>query len=205
MLLTIKKRQQYLKDLGFYDGLVDGKEGKKTKKAYQDLQNKYFTKKARPKDRNGIYGKNTDLLLRNAHLFYEYDIKYFKLEEFRCKCSSYCTGYPAELNPNLLTNLDNLRIHYKNPINISSGIRCKKHNAELKGSSKDSGHLKGTAADMYIKNYSGTFQHRKNIVNFWTGTLKCYHAYCNGYRVKNGKVSYPVAKNMGDYTHVQVK
>ena len=74
MLLTIKKRQTYLKDLGFYDGLIDGKEGKKTKKAYQDLQNKYFTKKLRPKDRNGIYGKDTDLLLRNAHLFFEYNI-----------------------------------------------------------------------------------------------------------------------------------
>ena len=205
MLLNVKTRQQYLKDLGFYNGLVDGKVGAKTKKAYKDLQKKYFTKKDRPKDTNGIYGKNTDILLRNAHKFYEYDIKYFKLEEFRCKCKSYCTGYPDTLKKELLVNLDNLRVHYKEPINISSGLRCKKHNAEIKGSSKDSGHLTGKASDIYVKNYSNTFQHRKNIVNFWTGTLDLYHAYCNGYRVKNGKVSYPVAKNMGDYTHVGVK
>lgn len=205
MLLTIKKRQEYLKDLGFYNGLVDGKEGAKTKKAYKDLQVKYFTKKARPKDTNGIYGKNTDILLRNAHLFYEYNIKNFKLEEFRCKCKSYCTGYPDVLKSELLINLENLRVHYKNPINISSGLRCKKHNAEIKGSSKDSGHLTGKASDIYVKNYSNTFQHRKNIVNFWTGTLGQYHAYCNGYRVKNGKTSYPVTPNMGDYTHVGVK
>lgn len=205
MLLTIKKRQEYLKDLGFYDGLVDGKEGAKTKKAYKDLQVKYFTKKSRVKDRNGKYGKDTDKLLRNAHLFYEYNIKYFCLEEFRCKCKNYCTGYPDVLKPELLINLDNLRIHYKNPINISSGLRCKKHNAELKGSSKDSGHLTGKASDIYVKNYSNTLSHRKNIVQFWTGTLGQYHAYCNGYRIKNGKVSYPITPNMGDYTHVGVK
>ena len=205
MLLSVKVRQQYLKDIGLYDGLIDGKQGKKTKKAYQDLQNKYFTKKDRPKDRNGIYGKNTDILLRNAHLFYEYDIKHFRLEEFKCKCKKYCTGYPDTLSYKLLVNLDNLRVHYKNPINISSGLRCKKHNAELKGSSKDSGHLYGKASDIYIKNYSNTLFHRKNIVQFWTGTLGESHAYCNGYRIKNGKVSYPTAPNMGDYTHVQVK
>ena len=204
MLLNIKKRQQYLKDLSFYNGLVDGKEGVKTKKAYKDLQEKYFTKESRPKDRNGIYGKDTDILLRNAHLFYEYDIKHFKLEEFKCKCKKACDGYPVLLNHKLLVNLDNLRVHYKNPINIRSGIRCKVHNKEV-GGSKSSGHLKGNASDIYIKNYSNTFAHRKNIVNFWTGTLKCYHAYCNGYRVRNGKISHPNTPNMGTSTHVEVK
>lgn len=205
MLLPVKTRQIYLRDLGFYDGLIDGKVGNKTKKAYKDLQVKYFTKTSRPKDTNGIYGKDTDILLRNAHLFYELNIKNFKLEEFRCKCKSYCTGYPAILEKALLINLQNVRIHYGEPINISSGLRCKKHNAELKGSSKDSGHLKGKASDCYIKNFSSTFEHRKELVNYWTKDLKCYHAYCNGYRIKNGKVSYPKAPNMGKYTHLGVK
>lgn len=204
MLLSVKKRQQYLKDLKFYDGLIDGKEGKKTKKAYQDLQNKYFTKEKRPEDRNGIYGKNTDLLLRNAHLFYENKIVYFKLEEYRCKCSSYCTGYPVLLNKKLLINEDKVRKHYGKPITNSCGIRCPKHNKDV-GGSKTSGHLKGNACDMYILNYSDTFVHRKNIVNYWTKDLKNYHAYCNGYRVRNGKVSYPNTPNMGKYTHLEVK
>lgn len=204
MLLSIKKRQEYLRDINLYDGLIDGKEGKKTKKAYQDLQNKYFTKKARPKDRNGIYGKDTDTLLRNAHLFYEYKITNFKLEEFRCKCTKSCDGYPVLLDKDLLINLENLRVHYKNPINITSGIRCKKHNKEV-GGSATSGHLKGKASDIYISNYSNKLDHRKNIVNYWCYDLKQYHAYCNGYRVKNGKVSYPSAPNMGTSTHVQVK
>ncbi|MBO7696520.1 MAG: hypothetical protein J6T10_28165 [Methanobrevibacter sp.] len=204
MLLSVKKRQQYLKDIGLYNGLVDGKVGAKTKKAYKDLQEKYFTKEKRPKDRNGIYGKDTDILLRNAHLFYEYDIKYFRLEEFRCKCTKACTGYPDVLNPKLLVNLDNLRIHFKNPINLSCGLRCKVHNKEV-GGSKTSGHLKGNAADILIKNYSSTLNHRKNIVNFWTSDLKQYHAYCNGYRVRNGKISHPNTPNMGNYTHVESK
>lgn len=204
MLLSVKKRQQYLKDLGFYNGLIDGKEGVKTKKAYKDLQVKYFTKKLRPKDTNGIYGKNTDLLLRNAHVFYEYNIKYFKLEEFRCKCKNYCTGYPILINYKLLQNLDKTRKHYDLPMNNSCGLRCKKHNKDV-GGSKTSGHLKGNAVDTYIKNYSNTFQHRKNLITYWTSDLKQYHAYCNGYRVRNGKVSYPSTPNMGDYTHLEVK
>ena len=204
MLLSVKKRQEYLKDLGFYNGLVNGKVNLELKKAYKDLQKKYFTKKDRPKDTNGIYGKDTDLLLRNAHLFYEYDIKYFRLEEFRCKCKKACTGYPAKLNSNLLINLDNLRVHYKEPINLSCGLRCKVHNKEVGGSST-SGHLKGNAADIYIKNYSNTLKHREDIVKFWTGKLNQYHAYCNGYRIRNGKVSHPITPNMGNYTHVEVK
>ena len=204
MLLSIKKRQTYLKDLGFYNGLIDGKEGAKTKKAYKDLQVKYFTKSKRPNDRNGIYGKNTDLLLRNAHLFYEYNIKHFRLEEYRCKCNSYCTGYPALLNYKLLVNEDKLREHYKLAVSNSCGLRCKKHTADV-GGSKTSGHLKGNACDMYIQNYSDKFDHRKNIVNYWTGTLNLYHAYCNGYRVRNKKVSHPSAPNMGNYTHIEVK
>lgn len=204
MLLSVKKRQEYLRDIGLYNGLIDGKVGTKTKKAYKDLQEKYFTKEKRPNDRNGVYGSDTDILLRNAHLFYEYKITNFKLEEFRCKCTKACTGYPVKLDKNLLINLQNLRIHYKHPINITSGIRCKVHNAEV-GGSKTSGHLKGKASDIYIKNYSDTFVHRKNIVNYWTGNLKQYHAYCNGYRILNGKVSYPSTPNMGNSTHVQVK
>lgn len=204
MLLSIKKRQQYLKDLGFYNGLIDGKEGAKTKKAYKDLQVKYFTKSKRPNDRNGIYGKNTDILLRNAHLFYENKIKHFRLEEYRCKCTSYCTGYPALLDKNLLIGEDKLREHYGKSITNSCGLRCKKHNADV-GGSKTSGHLKGKACDMYIKEYSDTFDHRKNIVNYWTYELGYYHAYTNGYRVLNKKVSYPKVPSMGKYTHLQVK
>ena len=44
-MLSIKKRQEYLKYLGYYKGAIDGKVGRGTKKAYKDLQNDYFLKK----------------------------------------------------------------------------------------------------------------------------------------------------------------
>ena len=59
MLLTVKDRQRCLKALGFYDGAVDGLEGRQTSRAYTDLQAKYFIK---PDDVDGKYGKNTDIL-----------------------------------------------------------------------------------------------------------------------------------------------
>ena len=43
-LLKVKDRQRCLKALGFYDGAVDGLEGRQTSKAYADLQAKYFIK-----------------------------------------------------------------------------------------------------------------------------------------------------------------
>ena len=80
-LLKVKDRQRCLKALGFYDGAVDGLEGRQTSRAYADLQAKYFIK---PDDVDGKYGKNTDILLRSAYNCR--NSKYFKLLEFRCKC-----------------------------------------------------------------------------------------------------------------------
>ena len=45
MLLNIKTRQLYLKELGFYKGEIDEIEGKLTKQAYLKLQLKYFNKR----------------------------------------------------------------------------------------------------------------------------------------------------------------
>jgi len=40
-MLSIKKRQEYLKYLGFYNDKIDGIVGVNTKNAYKKLQNKY--------------------------------------------------------------------------------------------------------------------------------------------------------------------
>ncbi|MBQ2135410.1 MAG: peptidoglycan-binding protein, partial [Clostridia bacterium] len=63
-MLSIKERQTYLKHLGFYFGNIDGIVGPKTKTAYKSLQKTFFI---REKDIDGIYGKNTDILLQNAY------------------------------------------------------------------------------------------------------------------------------------------
>ena len=122
-MLSIKKRQSILKKINLYTGLIDGLEGEKTKKAYIKLQKKYFK---RPNDIDGIYGKNTDILLQNVNNLL--DSKYFKLEEFRCHCNKYCTGYPCILDKNLIINLNKLRSIY-GPLLVSSGLRCKKYNS----------------------------------------------------------------------------
>lgn len=191
MLLSKKKRQEYLKYLGFYDGEIDGKIGDKTKKAYKNLQKAFFT---RSKDIDGKYGANTDKLLRNAYKVKKY-CKNFDLEEFKCGCGGkHCTGYPVELDTQLLKNLQDVRDKF-GAIIITSGMRCKKHNSSLTGSSSTSRHLKGKALD--IKNdTSKTEAGRKKIMTFWKKLPKWNYTYCN----INGS-----HKNMGTAVHVDVK
>ena len=59
-MLSVKQRQEKLKFLGFYNGAIDGIEGVKTKRAYYELQSKYFFRK---KDIDSKYGPNTEKLL----------------------------------------------------------------------------------------------------------------------------------------------
>lgn len=201
MLLTVKKRQTYLKELGYYNGAIDGKVGAKTKKAYKDLQCDYFTRK---KDCDGLYGKNTDILLRSAYNCR--DLKYFKLTEFKCGCGTkYCTGYPAELNANLVTYLDAMRKRYGKAVRITSGLRCSKHNRVV-GGIDSSKHKHGKAVDFNMSTQCNTFNGRKELVKHWDSTYpKSNYAYCNGYAMKNGKVSYPKSSTMGKSVHVDVK
>lgn len=196
MLLSVKKRQEYLKELGFYKDKIDGKVGKNTKQAYKDLQNKYFFKK---QDKDGIYGKNTDILLRNAYKVHKY-CKNFDLYEFRCKCNGkYCTGYPAELSDYLVQNVQKLRNKY-GKTTITSGLRCKQYNKKQKGSSSTSTHMKGRAVDI-VNSHTKDLSKRKEVINYWFTLSKPNYSYCNGWGRK-GKKSYKVtAKNMGNAVH----
>jgi hypothetical protein len=191
MLLSKKKRQTYLKKLGFYDGKIDGKIGPKTEAAYKELQKTYFTRKS---DIDGKYGTNTDTLLRNAYLVKEY-CPDFALKEFKCGCGGkYCTGYPVVLDTQLLKNLQAVRDKFGSTL-VTSGMRCKKHNTRLVGSATSSRHLSGKAVD--IKNStSKTENGRRKIMAFWKTLPKWRYTYCN----ING--SY---QNMGSAVHIDVK
>lgn len=189
-MLSVKKRQTYLKILGFYKGEVDGKVGKKTKAAYKALQEKYFTRK---KDIDGLYGKNTDILLQNA-----YNVKLhcpsFKLEDFKCHCEGrYCTGYPKVINIQLLKNLQKVDNKF-GETTIPSGLRCVTHNKNVGGAS-GSRHTTGKAVD--IKNaISKTESGRKTIMKYWKTLPKWRYTYCN----IGG--NYP---NMATSVHIDVK
>jgi hypothetical protein len=176
--------------LGFYDGKVDGIVGDKTKAAYKDLQDKYFTRKD---DKDGKYGKNTDKLLQNAYRVSLY-CKNFKLEEFKCQCGGkYCTGYPEILDTQLLLNLQSVRDQFGSTV-ITSGLRCSKHNSKVGGSST-SRHKSGKAVD--IKGaYTKTESKRKSVMEHWMSLPQSRYTYCN----IGG--NYP---NMGNAVHGDVK
>lgn len=189
-MLDIKTRQQYLKELGFYKGNVDGIVGKLTRAAYLELQTKYFT---RDKDRDGIYGNDTDKLLVNAYRVKKY-CKNFKLEEFKCKCGGrYCTGYPAYLDIQFLINLQKVRDRF-GVTRITSAMRCNNHNANVGGSS-GSRHKKGKAADIIVT-ISNTEKGRKTVMEFWKTLPQWRYTYCN----IGG--NYP---NMGNAVHIDIE
>lgn len=199
-MLSIRERQTYLKYLGLYKGSVDGIEGNLTKTAYKSLQNTYFTRKS---DRDGKYGRNTDMLLVNAYNVKKYT-KNFSLSEFKCGCNTkYCTGYPAYLNINLLRNLQTMRNNY-GAITITSPLRCSKHNANI-GGVAGSFHTKGKALDLYNVRFSSSFTNRKYAIEKWLLLPKSNMAYQNGYMHYKGKsVTGYNAPKMGNVIHVQV-
>lgn len=186
-MLSVKTRQEYLKALGFYSGSIDGKEGPLTKAAYKALQKKWFF---RSKDIDGIYGKNTDILLQSAYNMR--DIKHFKLSEMKCKCGGkYCTGYPAVIDRQLMKNLDYLREKSGASMHISSGLRCTTHNRNVGGSST-SRHKQGKAADINSSVLTPTKAKRQALVKRWKGFKKNRYAYSD----KN---------NMGNSVHLDVQ
>ena len=77
-------------------------------------------------------------------------IKYFKREEFRCKCGGrYCNGFPAEPKEQLVKLLDAARGNFGRPAHIVSGLRCPTWNS-IQGGVANSQHMYGEAADVRI-------------------------------------------------------
>ena len=191
-MLSVRSRQKYLQYLGLYTGKIDGKEGAKTKGAYLSLQKAHF---ARKKDIDGLYGKNTDILLVNAYRVKKY-AKNFSLAEFKCGCGcKQCTGYPEKLSVQLLKNLQSVRKEFGATI-VTSGLRDKKYNSTMKGSSKTSKHMDGKALDIAILPLTNTESGRKKVMAFVKKLKGHNYTYCN----IGG--NYP---NMGNAVHFDVK
>lgn len=182
-LLTIDERKERFKALG----LEYNTTGIKT------LQKKYFKKS---KDRTGKYDANTDVLLRHVYNVKTYT-KNFSPQEFRCPCGK-CTGYPTFMRKVELQHLQSIRSHYGKPVNITSGLRCKSFNNSLRGSSKNSKHLTGYAADFYIKGVTDTLSGRKKLIKYVKTLPNHNWTYGNGWCSKGYKISAP---NMGDAIH----
>ena len=74
----------------------------------------------------------------------------FQVKEFACKDGT-DTVY---IDLDLVSSLQKIRDHFQSPVIISSGYRSPAHNANTPGAAKNSYHVKGQAADIYINGVS---------------------------------------------------
>lgn len=192
--LFVKSQKQIMQKAGLYDGRIDGIKDKEYLKAILAVNKKYLPQKFH----QSIYYKETDILLRNIRALQASGAdEYFDISEFQCNCKGHlCSGYPVVMKINLLNNLIKLRKELNKPITITCGFRCQKYNDSIKGSIKKSGHINGTAIDMYTYPLSTTLTGRRKIMNMWRKYPNYYYAYCN----ENN--NHP---NMGNATHLEVK
>lgn len=160
--MTIVQKQCLLLYLGYYTGQIDGKWGAKSIAATKEFQDDNGL------DVDGVFGEKTEEVIVTAVFHGKFadsvsakvddvvansgdwwgDIKYFNRSEYRCKCGK-CGGFPVEPNKTLVKAADKVRIHFDVPVTLSSGVRCKTHNANVGGVS-GSRHLSGKAMDFCV-------------------------------------------------------
>lgn len=73
-------------------------------------------------------------------------LRYFKIEEFACKC-----GCGTNLiDSQFVQELDDLRGEYGLPMIVNSGYRCPKHNAQVSDTGESGPHTTGRASDIAV-------------------------------------------------------
>lgn len=188
-LLSVGKRKKYFEALSL---------GEYNETNIKKFQRKYFK---RAKDIDGIYGPDTDILLRHVYTVrVEVKCKNFTPDEFICDCGK-CTGYPTYMRANMLRLIQNVRNKYNKPVYVTSALRCAYENKSV-GGVPNSRHLTGQAVDYYINGVTTTLAGRKQLIKFLTSLPKHDYSYCNGADSYNRK---RVAPNMGNAVHTQSK
>ena len=154
--MTVEQIQCLLTYLGYNPGAVDGVNGLKTAAAVLVFQQQEGLRQ------DGVPGPETQEALLSAvatgRMYTPVmgnqspdwwgDIRYFTREEFRCQCGGkYCNGFPAEPAEETVRMADEIRRRAGVPLNVNSGVRCKRHNAEVGGVS-NSLHTTGQAVDL---------------------------------------------------------
>lgn len=189
-LLTTKKRKQYFKELGL---------GEYNTANIKKLQKKYMVRKS---DWDGIYGNNTDNLLRHLYNVKAYT-RNFKPEEFKCECEGrHCCGYPSYMKKVQLEHLQFIRSYYGKPMTVTCGLRCKGYNAELGGSIANSLHLTGYATDFYMAGVTDTLANRKKSIKMIRGLKRHHYTYGNGINSIGSSVYAPY---MGNALHTDTQ
>lgn len=177
-LLTDKQRKKRLDFLGLTDD----------EKGIRALQKKYM----RSSDVDGKYGPATDKVLRHVYNVKKYAPS-FKPEEFRCTCG-HCTGYPSFMKKVELQHLQTIRNHYKRPMIVTSGLRCRYAN-NVPGSIQNSLHLSGYATDFYMKGVTDTLANRKKAIKYIKKLPNHHYTYGNGINSNGYAVAAPYMGN----------
>lgn len=147
--MTTKQKQCLLCYLGYYSGAIDGIWGPKSIAATAAFQHRQgltesgtFEEATRDRILEIIAGE------QETEDWWD-EIEYFQPSEFACKCGGFCDGAPARMEEKLVRTADRLRAHFGAPVTVSSGLRCKQHNANVGGVS-NSRHLCGKAMDFCV-------------------------------------------------------
>ena len=156
--MTTTQVQSLLLYLGYPVGAPDGITGSQTRQAVMLFQT------AEGLNADGDPGQETQAALlaavaagriytptetENAETGTFWDeIRYFRRAEFRCQCGGkYCNGFPAEPVEETVRLADEIRRRAGVPLNVNSGVRCTRHNADV-GGVWNSLHLTGQAIDL---------------------------------------------------------
>lgn len=73
----------------------------------------------------------------------------FKSTEFDCNGKGCCSETP--IHDTLIEVCQDVRDFFGKSVKVNCGYRCEKHNAKVKGASKNSKHILGLAADIVVK------------------------------------------------------
>jgi hypothetical protein len=160
--MTTRQIQNLLDYLGYDPGAIDGAMGRNTQAAARRFQADYGL------TADGDPGAATQKMLIGAvagtavkvnkpaqtgtgagktGTFWD-DIQFFSRAEFKCQCGGkYCNGYPAEPAEETVRMADEIRKRVGVPLTVNSGLRCKRHNAEV-GGVPNSLHTTGQAVDL---------------------------------------------------------
>lgn len=158
--MTTKQKQCLLEYLGYYSpenskkvNNVDDLWGAKTKAATMAFQSDYGLEATGEFD--AATEKRIKEVIANDEKPVDFwsGIKYFTRDEFKCKCGKHCDGFPVEPKKKLVTVADRVREHFGKAAIVSSGVRCKQHNANV-GGVANSRHLSGKAVDFRVSGKS---------------------------------------------------
>lgn len=100
-------------------------------------------------DPDGIFGPLTEAKILQVICRENSWARHFTREEFACRCGRYCDGFPAEPDRTLVRIADDVRQYFGAAAIVTSGVRCKTHNANV-GGVANSRHLTGKAMDFRI-------------------------------------------------------